>query len=541
MSIKPTNYVNDYEELFTLSEETKLNGILKYYQDVTSIEIYVVTTSQIFDSESEIDNFALRLGVEWGVGSSELNNGMILLISVASRKWSIKTGYGVEILYPDDISKRYSNKYLKQNFRDGNYAIGVVDFLKATTNYIGYEGLEQLIEKQEIANAESKARAKQIGVYFLIFICGIVVIILLVYLIKVMLKKRKEYLGMSDKITHIHNDIMVRKDNLLKMLGYIPQDLEKLYNKIETNNVKIDADTYNRLFAVKDAFREHQDLIYNTNNIINIILPEESEVKKYLSNTYDYCGDYFKEELKKFLPDTTQEIFTSTDFSKDRYFKLKNLNNNLGIQISKFLKKTYNIGSIASASDNLDNKIEELKKSYVAYKKGKLNLMSLPIGDRLSNLAKVDIDKYISDVNDELKVSFDALTNDDYKIANYHYGIYLTLLSVLNSSFSSVTNLISSHKKSKNYIEQHKDDYINKLNDVNDIINKSSVKNSRKYKLREIDGNIKRFNNNLEFDVILSASLLKEIIEDLDTLQYNIKGDIKKKNAAVKRAVAASP
>jgi uncharacterized membrane protein YgcG len=530
MSIKPTNYVNDYEDLFTTSEETNLNDILKEYQDVTSIEICVVTTNQIFDSEAEIGDFALRLGEKWGVGSSELSNGMIVVISVASRKWSIKTGYGIEGLYPDNISKRFSNKYLKQNFRKGNYAIGVEEFLKATTDYIGYEGIKQLTEKQEITRIESEARAKKIGMYFLLSICSVVVILLLLYLTKLMLKKRKEYLDMSDKIAFIHNDIMVRKTKILEILGYIPKELEKMYvDNVDTYKFKVDLDTYNRLYKVNEALLEHQNLIHNTNKIIGTILSEEDEVNKYLKSEYEYCAKFLKDELELFKPDTKTALFSSIYFTHDRLSKLKNLNNSLSGKLRIFLKKTYNINSIVSAYRNLSAEITNLEASYVKYKKGKSLLMTLPIGKRFTTLSRVDIVKFIADIKVEVAESYSDLEDSNYVGASKHHGTYLTLLAVLKNSFESVSSMISLHNRSVKYVSEHKKDIDDVMTTIVDLIGKSGVKSSRKMILKNIGTSIIKFNNNIEFDIILASTLLKSILEDIDTLYYNVKSDIKKK------------
>lgn len=539
MSTTPTNFVNDYEDLFSTSDEGVLNDMIKSYKDKTSIEICVVTTNQKFDSEAELKDFSDRLGEKWGVGSSELDNGIIIVISLASRKWAISSGYGVEGLYPDITSKRLAEKYLKPNFINEQYAEGVKQFLIATMDEIGYEGVEQLKEKQRIAEEKQKQAAKDFGVGLLFFVGGGLVLFLIIYLIRLGVKKARERQALSDEIGFIHDDILLRKADLIKILGKIPTDIQKIYDE-NVKEVRVDKDTLNRLLFVQSTIKDHQNLIHNTNSVISSILSEENEVKKYLKGNYDYCEEYLKEDLESFAPDTKSTLFTSTDFSVDRLNKLRNINNSLSAKLQRFLKKTYTISAIVSASSELENKVKELQNSYEQYKKGKVTLMTLPIGKRLSDLAKVDVETYISNIKEETDKSLLKLKDNDYEGASYHHGISVTTLSVLISTFGAVTNLTSSYKRSDKYVKEHKDDYNSKITNILSKIDKSGVKRSRKETLEQIRAKIKKFNNNIAYDIILSATLLKEILDELDKLYEDIKSDIKKKKDADAAAVAAA-
>lgn len=541
MSTMPTNFVNDYEELFSTSDEGVLNDMIKSYQDKTSIEICVVTTNQVFDSEAELKDFSDRLGEKWGVGSSELDNGIIVVISLASRKWSISTGYGVEGFYPDIISKRLAERYLKPNFINEQYAEGVKQFLTATMDEIGYDALEQLIQKREIQKAEEAKRMREFGTTLIFVIGGILFIVLVVYLIIMTIKKAKARKALRAEIDFIHEDIILRKSDLVKTLNKIPTEIQKVYDDNVTNNeVKTDQDTLTRLLLVQSTIKDFQNVIYNTNRVISSILSEQREITKYLKTNYEYCEEYLKEDLKSFTPDTTSSLFTTTDFSVERLNKLRNINNSLSAQLKRFLKKTYTINAIVSASSELDGKVKDIQSSYEQYRKDKVDLMILPIGKRLSDLAKVDVDTYISNVKEETNNSLLKLKDDDYEGASYHYGVLVTTLSVLASTFGAVTNLVSSYKRSDKYVKDHKNDYNSKITSILAIINSSGVKNSRKQTLDQIRGEIRKFENNIAFDIILSSSLLKNILENLDKLYEDIKSDIKKKNDADAAAVAAA-
>jgi len=541
MSTTPTNFVNDFEDIFSTTDEQMLNSMIKSYKDKTSVEICVVTTDEIFDSEAELKDFSDRLGEKWGVGSSELDNGIMVLISLASRKWSISVGYGLEGLYTDMMSKRLAERHLKPNFRNENYAEGVKQFLIATMDEIGYEGYEQLIEKERIRKEEAEKQMKEFGVAFLFVVMGVLFIALIVYLIRMAIKKAKARQELSNEIDFIHEDILLREAKLVEILNKVPAEIQKVYDDNITNNkIKVDQNTLNRLLLVQSTIKDFQNVIYNTNSVISAILSEEREVKKYLEGNYEYCQEYLLEDLKSFVPDTRTEIFTTTDFSVDRLNKLRNLNNSLSGKLKRFLNKTYTISAIVSAHRELDDKVKELEGSYAQYKEGKKILMDLPIGKRFSDLAKIDIEQYISNVKGETNNSILKLKGDDYEGASYHHGISVTTLSVLASTFGAVTSLISSYKRSDKYVKEHKNDFNDKITNVENKISKSGVKHSRKDTLEQIRAKIKKFNNNVEFDIILSAILLKEILDGLDKLYDDIKDDIKRKKDSDARVAAAT-
>lgn len=521
----PQNYVNDYEDILTPMEEYKLNNMIKNYEDSTSIQIAVVTIDSIFSSELELKDFSDRLGEEWGVGSSELDNGLLVVISLASRKWSISIGYGLEPLYTDVMSKRIANESFISNFREEKYYEGIYKFLNLTMDEIGREGFEQLIEKNRIEKEERKKKSKEF-LNNLLLIIGILAFVFFIIVVVVQIfkyyKKRKE---LDSKITFIHNEIIRFKEKLLKILGSIPNDIQNEYIK-NTNIIKVNNDTYERLKYVLSLIKEHLSLINSTNRTISEIISEESELKSYLKNNYEYCEKYLKKELQSYLPDTNTDIFNSKEFTTQRLNLLRGINTKLDKKRSIFLQKVNTINNIVLTNKELDNKVEEFRSLYEEYKNNKKKLNNLAIGDRLKSIAKIDIEKYISDIKQASKDSYLSLQNNDYEKAAYQYGIYLTTVSVITNNFNSVSKLISSYNLHKRYISSNLDKMKNKISEIDSKIKKSGVKYNRKSDYSRIKLKIKKFNNNLEYDVILSGLLLEEILKLLESLYTNIKRDI---------------
>ena len=74
----PRNMVNDSAHLYTPAETERLETLLRGYRDSTGRDIVVVTVRDF--QGREVNDFATRLGNDWGVGQQRINNGIIFLI-----------------------------------------------------------------------------------------------------------------------------------------------------------------------------------------------------------------------------------------------------------------------------------------------------------------------------------------------------------------------------------------------------------------------------------------------------------------------------
>jgi uncharacterized protein len=106
-------------DLLTPAQEEALEKKLVAYDDSTSNQILIVTTSDIGDYD--ISDFALELGRAWGVGNKDFNNGIVLVVLVDKernkRKVWIATGYGLEGAIPDITAKQIIEYDIIPNFK----------------------------------------------------------------------------------------------------------------------------------------------------------------------------------------------------------------------------------------------------------------------------------------------------------------------------------------------------------------------------------------------------------------------------------------
>ena len=157
----PPHLVNDLADIIPASEEANLENKLTTYNDSTSTQIAVIIVKTI--DGFEISDYAYKIGRKWGVGQKDLDNGIVLLVSVDDRKMFIATGYGTESYITDARASRIYREILTPAFQQNNY-YGGID--AATTEMIKY--LSGAYDGEAMGNPEDKPNI--FGVIILIFV-----------------------------------------------------------------------------------------------------------------------------------------------------------------------------------------------------------------------------------------------------------------------------------------------------------------------------------------------------------------------------------
>jgi uncharacterized protein len=106
------------EELQAL--EDKLEG----FSNATSNQVAIV----IVDSLNGYDpsEFATEIGHQWGIGQKKFDNGIVILIKLASpREIFIAVGYGLEGAIPDATAEEIVQNEILPEFRKGSYYLGL--------------------------------------------------------------------------------------------------------------------------------------------------------------------------------------------------------------------------------------------------------------------------------------------------------------------------------------------------------------------------------------------------------------------------------
>src|SRR5687767_12165911 len=97
-----TGRVVDQADLLNPQQEAELTQRLEALEKASSRQLVVATVTRLEDYP--IEDYGYRLGRHWGIGQSEANNGIILLVAPNERKVRIEVGYGLEPIMTDALS-----------------------------------------------------------------------------------------------------------------------------------------------------------------------------------------------------------------------------------------------------------------------------------------------------------------------------------------------------------------------------------------------------------------------------------------------------
>lgn len=121
---KPIGIINDYGKIFSESQRTELSKILYNYDKETTRQIVVITIDSIKPYQN-IQKYATDLGNEWGIGNTEKNNGLTIVVCNPCRQIGIATGTGTELILTDEICKNVIDQTIIPEFKNGNFYNGI--------------------------------------------------------------------------------------------------------------------------------------------------------------------------------------------------------------------------------------------------------------------------------------------------------------------------------------------------------------------------------------------------------------------------------
>lgn len=119
----PPKLVNDFANVLSPDEEAQLEKTLVAYDDSTSNQVAIVLINTLNDYP--IEEYAIKLFRDWGIGNKKTNNGVLIIAAIDDRKIRIEVGYGLEGAIPDIIANRIIRNDIQPNFRRSDYYDGL--------------------------------------------------------------------------------------------------------------------------------------------------------------------------------------------------------------------------------------------------------------------------------------------------------------------------------------------------------------------------------------------------------------------------------
>ncbi len=121
---KPVGYVNDFANVISSDVEAPLEDALRLFEEETTVELVVVTVTDL--GGTTVEDYAVRLFGDWGIGKKGVDNGVLLILSVSERRVRIEVGYGMEPYLTDGQVGRILDNDVLPDLRQDNYALGLL-------------------------------------------------------------------------------------------------------------------------------------------------------------------------------------------------------------------------------------------------------------------------------------------------------------------------------------------------------------------------------------------------------------------------------
>lgn len=124
-AVKPATegfYANDYANV--LSNDT-IDYIISENDRISATGAEIVVTTIDFTDGRDIKTYATDMFNSWGIGSSEKNNGILLLLSIGDEDYYVCTGKGIDRYIDAGAIQLILDSYLEDYFASGDYDKGV--------------------------------------------------------------------------------------------------------------------------------------------------------------------------------------------------------------------------------------------------------------------------------------------------------------------------------------------------------------------------------------------------------------------------------
>ena len=145
MPAKPASntVVFDYAGMLANNDIQEMQRIGRIIEDKTKAQIVAVTVKDL--SGMEIEDYAVKLFREWGIGDKAKNNGILILVNEESLmknqrgRIRIEVGYGLEGAINDGKAGAILDDYAMVAFEDRDYSKGVKDTFMAVASEVAKE------------------------------------------------------------------------------------------------------------------------------------------------------------------------------------------------------------------------------------------------------------------------------------------------------------------------------------------------------------------------------------------------------------------
>jgi uncharacterized protein len=144
-----TGFVTDNANMIDSSYESQITALAKQIEERTTVEIAVVTVKSLEGESKEM--YAVNLFQQAGIGKTDKDNGLLILVSKQEREYRFEVGYGLEGVITDSMKVNIGDRIIVPNFRNGDYGKGIYESMVVIEGLI--EGNEEVISRYSMKSA----------------------------------------------------------------------------------------------------------------------------------------------------------------------------------------------------------------------------------------------------------------------------------------------------------------------------------------------------------------------------------------------------
>jgi uncharacterized protein len=165
---KPVGFINDFAGVIDEGSEAQMEGISTAVERTTGAEIAVVTVESI-EPYASIQEYAIELATEWGIGKEGVDNGILMVLAMKEKQVRLEVGYGLEGAIPDGLAGQIIDQSVIPPLQSGDYGGGLLKGVEAVAGIIAKE-YDVDLGSYDLRESRQYTRTGVPGLGFLIFI-----------------------------------------------------------------------------------------------------------------------------------------------------------------------------------------------------------------------------------------------------------------------------------------------------------------------------------------------------------------------------------
>ncbi len=141
-----TKHVNDYANVLSDSEESRINALCSEIESNWTVEIAVLTIDTT--QSMSIEEYSVKVFEKNGIGKKDKDNGLLIVAAIQDRNWRLEVGYGLEPIITDSTAGKIGRAYLIPYFQQEKYGEGLYNAVDAVAKVIQNSGDDSFISDQ---------------------------------------------------------------------------------------------------------------------------------------------------------------------------------------------------------------------------------------------------------------------------------------------------------------------------------------------------------------------------------------------------------